>query len=82
MSEGEWKQVREVWGLWSHVREEVIRDKYGDPVAFESVEEAKAYALQKGLVRKDEELATTADEASREGVRVVIIPIRILTRSV
>ena len=62
-------------------QKEFARDPYDSTMAFESVEEAKSYAKQSGIVQKDDELATTSQEAVRGNIRAIIKPIRIFTRS-
>ena len=77
-----WKMEREYWGLWLSREEAYAKDQYGAPIGFESVEEAKDYAKDKGLFTSDDQLATTPNEAERGGdIRVVIVPIRVFTRS-
>jgi hypothetical protein len=76
-----WKQEREYWALLLVERNTLANDEYGDPIAFESVEEAKQYTKEKKLVSEDRELASTRQEAQRGGVKVVIVPVRVLTRS-
>jgi hypothetical protein len=76
-----WKMEREYWAILLVSKNALAVDPFGDPIAFESVEEAKQYSLEEQLVSEDSKLATTREEAKRSGVEAVIVPIRVFTRS-
>jgi viroplasmin and RNaseH domain-containing protein len=76
-----WKTARECWAILIVEKSALALDPYGDPIAFESVEEAKVYCEEEKIISKDIELATTREEAKRGGVKAIIIPVRVLTRS-
>jgi hypothetical protein len=77
-----WKSPRDCWGVWLKDQHRFLSDEYDTPIAFESVEEAIDYVKESKIINNKEELATTPQEAEeREGIRAIISPIRIMSRS-
>ena len=75
-----WSQRQEMWGIYDLKTEKWVEDEFGAIVAFESVEDAKHYALDYEVVLADRQLATTSAEAERTGITAEIRTIRVMVR--